>query len=102
MSSGSTPPAGPHFPILCGTRYVVRPIDSVPRTPSYCRPPHLAKALPLEVQSEISSRDGCATEEQGGDAVEEFVDSHFHFWDLTKPEVEYAWLGPGTRHPVLG
>ncbi len=31
-----------------------------------------------------------------------FVDSHCHFWDLTNPNVEYAWLGPGTTHNILG
>src|ERR1700757_4700771 len=31
-----------------------------------------------------------------------FVDSHCHYWNLRNPQVEYAWLGPGTTHPVLG
>ena len=31
-----------------------------------------------------------------------FVDSHCHFWDLRSSTVEYAWLGSGTQHPILG
>jgi predicted TIM-barrel fold metal-dependent hydrolase len=54
------------------------------------------------VDNDITNCRNSTTEERGGDAVEEFVDSHFHFWDLTNPDVEYAWLGPSTRHPVLG
>ena len=30
------------------------------------------------------------------------IDSHIHFWDLHRPPVEYAWLGPDSTHPMIG
>ncbi|MBM3948050.1 MAG: hypothetical protein FJ312_02175 [SAR202 cluster bacterium] len=31
-----------------------------------------------------------------------FVDTHIHFWDLSHPDLYYAWLQPNTDHPHLG
>ena len=31
-----------------------------------------------------------------------FVDTHVHFSDLQNPDLYYAWLQPGWKHPILG
>jgi predicted TIM-barrel fold metal-dependent hydrolase len=31
-----------------------------------------------------------------------FVDTHVHFYDLQNPDLHYAWLQPGWKHPILG
>ena len=31
-----------------------------------------------------------------------FVDTHVHFSDLQDPNLYYAWLQPGWKHPILG
>jgi len=31
-----------------------------------------------------------------------FVDTHIHLWDLTDPQLAYAWLAPDWVHPILG
>ena len=31
-----------------------------------------------------------------------FVDTHVHFSDLQDPNLHYAWLQPGWKHPILG
>jgi predicted TIM-barrel fold metal-dependent hydrolase len=31
-----------------------------------------------------------------------FVDTHVHLYDLQDPNLHYAWLQPGWRHPILG
>jgi predicted TIM-barrel fold metal-dependent hydrolase len=31
-----------------------------------------------------------------------FVDTHVHFSDLQHPDLHYAWLQPGWKHPILG
>ena len=31
-----------------------------------------------------------------------FVDTHVHFSDLQNPNLFYAWLQPGWKHPILG
>jgi predicted TIM-barrel fold metal-dependent hydrolase len=30
-----------------------------------------------------------------------FIDTHVHFYDLQHPSLEYGWLKPGVRHPIL-
>ena len=32
----------------------------------------------------------------------EFVDTHFHLWDLDHPDLYYSWLQPDSHHPQLG
>lgn len=32
----------------------------------------------------------------------QFVDSHFHLWDLSHPELTWSWLAPDAIHPQLG
>jgi predicted TIM-barrel fold metal-dependent hydrolase len=32
----------------------------------------------------------------------EFVDTHVHFWDHSRADVQWDWLAPGVAHPVLG
>ncbi|HEX3803875.1 MAG TPA: amidohydrolase family protein [Solirubrobacteraceae bacterium] len=31
-----------------------------------------------------------------------FVDTHVHFWDLSHPDLHYAWLQPDVVHPIIG
>ena len=32
----------------------------------------------------------------------EFIDTHFHLWDLNHKDLAYAWLEEGAEHPQLG